>query len=48
VGALEHRDGPSPKPSRYIIDGSNADDAEWPVEFGLGRVLDGVAVGPAS
>jgi AcrR family transcriptional regulator len=35
--------GRYPALSRYIIEGSNEDDAEWQFEFGLGCVLDGIA-----
>jgi AcrR family transcriptional regulator len=35
--------GRYPALSRYIIDGSNEDDAEWQFEFGLTCVLDGIA-----
>jgi AcrR family transcriptional regulator len=35
--------GRYPKLSRYVIDGSNEDDAEWQFEFGLKCVLDGIA-----
>jgi AcrR family transcriptional regulator len=35
--------GRYPKVTRYVIEGSNEDDAEWQFEFGLGCVLDGIA-----
>ncbi|HZE33002.1 MAG TPA: TetR/AcrR family transcriptional regulator [Actinoallomurus sp.] len=35
--------GRYPKLTRYIIEGSNEDDAEWLFEFGLKCVLDGIA-----
>jgi hypothetical protein len=35
--------GRYPTLSRYIIEGSNEDDAEWQFEFGLRCVLDGIA-----
>ena len=35
--------GRYPTLTRYIIDGSNEDDAEWQFEFGLECVLDGIA-----
>jgi AcrR family transcriptional regulator len=35
--------GRYPALSRYIIEGSNEDDADWQFEFGLGCVLDGIA-----
>ena len=35
--------GRYPMLTRYIIDGSNEDDAEWQFEFGLECVLDGIA-----
>jgi hypothetical protein len=35
--------GRYPALSRYIIDGSNEDDAEWQFEFGLECVLDGIS-----
>ncbi|GAB2868393.1 TetR/AcrR family transcriptional regulator C-terminal domain-containing protein [Actinoallomurus bryophytorum] len=35
--------GRYPKVARYVIEGSNEDDAEWQFEFGLGCVLDGIA-----
>jgi AcrR family transcriptional regulator len=35
--------GRYPRLSRYIVDGSNEDDAEWQFEFGLTCVLDGIA-----
>jgi AcrR family transcriptional regulator len=35
--------GRYPRLSRYIIDGSNEDDAEWHFEFGLKCVLDGIS-----
>jgi AcrR family transcriptional regulator len=35
--------GRYPKLTRYIIEGSNEDDAEWQFEFGLQCVLDGIA-----
>jgi AcrR family transcriptional regulator len=35
--------GRYPNLTRYIIDGSNEDDAEWLFEFGLGCVLDGIS-----
>lgn len=34
--------GRYPTLSRYIIDGSNEDDADWQFEFGLTCVLDGI------
>jgi tetracycline repressor-like protein len=34
--------GRYPTLGRYIIDGSNEDDAEWQFEFGLNCVLDGI------
>jgi AcrR family transcriptional regulator len=35
--------GRYPKVTRYVIEGSNEDDAEWQFEFGLKCVLDGIA-----
>jgi AcrR family transcriptional regulator len=35
--------GRYPKVTRYIIEGSNEDDAEWQFEFGLNCMLDGIA-----
>jgi hypothetical protein len=35
--------GRYPALSRYIIDGSNQDDADWQFEFGLKCVLDGIS-----
>jgi AcrR family transcriptional regulator len=35
--------GRYPALSRYIIEGSNEDDAQWQFEFGLKCVLDGIA-----
>ncbi len=35
--------GRYPTVTRYIIDGSNEDDADWSFEFGLECVLDGLA-----
>ena len=35
--------GRYPKLTRYIIEGSNEDDAEWQFEFGLTCLLDGIA-----
>jgi AcrR family transcriptional regulator len=35
--------GRYPTLTRYIIDGSNEDDADWQFEFGLRCVLDGIA-----
>lgn len=35
--------GRYPQLTRYIIDGSNEDDADWQFEFGLECLLDGIA-----
>ena len=35
--------GRYPAVSRYIVEGSNEDDAEWQFEFGLSCVLDGIS-----
>jgi hypothetical protein len=35
--------GRYPMLTRYVIEGSNEDDAEWQFEFGLECVLDGIA-----
>jgi AcrR family transcriptional regulator len=35
--------GRYPKLTRYIVEGSNEDDADWQFEFGLTCVLDGIA-----